>query len=53
MSVKEVAEHLGLDWKTVKAIDKQALQEEFGETDYQGLRILAIDEIAVRRGIGI
>lgn len=50
MSVKEVAEHLGLNWKTVKAIDKQTLQETFGETDYQGIRILAVDEIAVRRG---
>lgn len=50
MTVKEVAEHLGLDWKTVKELDKQALEEEFGETDYRGLRMLAIDEIAVRRG---
>jgi hypothetical protein len=25
MTVKEVANHLDLDWKTVKAIDKQAL----------------------------
>ena len=50
MSVKEVAEHLGLAWNTVKEIDKQALQEKFAKTDYWGLKILAIDEVAIRRG---
>ncbi len=50
MTVKEVAEHVGLDWKTVKKIDKEALEEEFGDTDYGGLSILAIDEISRRKG---
>lgn len=50
MTVKEVAEHLDLDPKTVKEIDKAFLKEDFGETDYSGLRILAIDEISVRKG---
>jgi len=50
MTVKEVAEHVGLDWKTVKNIDKVFLEEEFGETDYTGLRILALDEMAIRKG---
>lgn len=50
LTVKEVADHLGLDRKTVKDIDKTFLEKEFGATDYTGLRILAIDEIAVRRG---
>jgi transposase len=50
LTVKEVADHLGLDRKTVKDIDKSFLEEEFGVTDYTGLRILAIDEIAVKRG---
>lgn len=50
MTVKEVAEHVGLDWKTVKEIDKQALEEEFGETDYEGLRVLAMDEISRKKG---
>ena len=49
MTVKEVAGHLGLDWKTVKEIDKKFLEEEFGETDYTGLRIIAVDEISRRR----
>jgi transposase len=50
MTVTEVAEHLELDWKTVKAIDKKFLEHQYGQPDLDGLRILAVDEIAVRRG---
>ena len=50
MTLADVARYLGLDWKTVKNIDKRSLQEQYGQTDYEGLRILAVDEIAVRKG---
>ena len=50
LPVTTVAEHLDLNPKTVKAIDKAALENDFGETCYEGLRRLAIDEIAVRKG---
>ena len=50
MTVQDVARHLGLDPKTVKAIDKHFLQQEHGQTLCEGLRILAIDEIALRKG---
>lgn len=50
MTVQEVSRHLGLDWKTVKAIDQKFLEEQFGQTDYRGLRILAVDEISIRKG---
>jgi len=50
MSVQAVADHLDLDPKTVKAIDKAALEVTFSETRYEGLQRLAIDEIAVRKG---
>ena len=50
MTVEDVARHLKLDRKTVAAIDYAALKEEFGKTDYTNLRILAIDEIAVKKG---
>jgi len=46
MTIKDVARHVKLNWKTVKNIDKRFLEEEYGETDYQGLRILAVDEIS-------
>jgi transposase len=50
LSVEAVARHLELDPKTVKAIDKAALEAEFGQTTYDGLKRLAIDEIAVKKG---
>lgn len=50
LSVQVVAEHLDLDPKTVKACDKAALEAEFGETRYDGLHRLAVDEIAVKKG---
>jgi len=50
LSVTAVAEHLDLDPKTVKYFEKAALQKEFGETRYDGLTRLAIDEIAVKKG---
>ncbi len=50
LSVTAVADHLDLDPKTVKAIDQAALEAEFGKTSYAGLRRLAIDEIAVKKG---
>ena len=50
MTVQDVARHLDLDPKTVRAVDKHFLQQEFGATDYQGLQILAMDEIALTQG---
>lgn len=50
LSVTTVAKHLNLNPKTVKALDKAALTTEVGPTCYEGLRRLAIDEIAVKKG---
>ena len=50
MTVSEVAQHLDLDWKTVKNIDKLYLERDFGQPDLSGLRILAVDEISIRKG---
>ncbi|MFW0859066.1 MAG: ISL3 family transposase [Dehalococcoidia bacterium] len=49
-SLKQVAELLDLDWKTVKAIDKKFLEKQFAIPDYDGLRLLAVDEIAAHKG---
>jgi transposase len=49
LPVKQVAEVLGLNWKTVKEIDKQALKGRFGQPDYSGLRLLAVDEISYKK----
>jgi transposase len=50
MTVSEVARHLNLDWKTVKDIDKYYLERDFGQPDLNGLSILAVDEISIRKG---
>lgn len=50
MTIKEVAKHLDLDWKAVKAIDQRFLERDYGRTDYGGLHILAVDEISIRKG---
>ena len=50
MTTADVCRRFGLNWKTVKRIDKSFLEQDYGETDYSDLRLLAIDEIAVRRG---
>jgi len=50
MTVTEVSRHLGLDWKTVKNIDKLYLERDYGQPDLKGLRILAVDEISIRKG---
>lgn len=50
LTVHDVAEHLDLNPKTIKAIDKSFLQESFSRTDCHDLRVLAVDEIALRKG---
>jgi transposase len=50
MTISEVARHLNLDPKTVKDIDLNYLQQEFGQTDYSGLALLAVDEISLSSG---
>jgi len=50
MTVSEVARHLGMNWKTVKDIDKYFLERDYGQPDLNDLRILAVDEIAIRKG---
>ena len=50
MTVAEVSKHVCLDWKTVKNIDKYYLERDYGQPNYDGLRILAVDEISVRKG---
>jgi transposase len=49
-TVSAVAKHLGLDWKTVKRFDKGALEAELNPPDFDNLRVLAVDEIAIKKG---
>ena len=50
MTVSDVAKHVDLDWKTVKNIDKIHLEAQYAQPDLNNLEILAVDEIAIRKG---
>jgi len=50
MTITDVAKHIGLGWNTVKEIHKQYLLEKFSNEDFGKPRILAVDEIAIRKG---
>lgn len=50
LPIKQVADHYGLPWHTVKDIDKRRLEREVGTPCYDGLRLLAVDEVAVHKG---
>jgi transposase len=49
LPIGDVAEHFQLSWDTVKEIDRRRLQAEVGTPCYEGLRLLAVDEVAVRK----
>lgn len=50
LPIKHVANYYNLNWKTVKAIDKRYLAKTLGPVDLTGVRVLAMDEFAIRKG---
>lgn len=50
LDLAAVADHFDLHWTTVKKIDKEFLEKEYAERNYDDLRILAVDEVALRKG---
>lgn len=49
-SVRHVAKHFGLDWKTVKDLDLASLQRELGPIELDGLEVIGMDEFAIQKG---
>lgn len=49
-SIRHVARFFGLDWKTVKAIDRAGLERELGPIDLDGIDVIAMDEFAIQKG---
>ena len=49
MTINEVAEHLDIDWKTVKEIHKHHLQDKYSHEDRGNPRIIVIDEISLKK----
>jgi transposase len=50
MSIRHVAEYFGLNWKTVKEIDKRTLERRLGPVDLEGVTVIGMDEFAIQRG---
>jgi len=50
MTLLDVSRHLGVSWDTVKEIQKRHLGRRYARPRLKGVRFLAIDEIAVRKG---
>ena len=50
MSIRYVADYFGLNWKTVKNIDKLSLEQRLGPVDLQGVTVIGMDELAIQRG---
>jgi transposase len=50
MTIKHVADHLGVGWDVVKDMQKRRLQKRFTKPRLKHLRLLAIDEISVGKG---
>jgi transposase len=50
MSDADIARVLGLSWKVVHKVHYEALSDKYDDMDYGNPRLLAVDEIAVRKG---
>jgi len=50
MTIKDVAEHLGISWDVIKEIQKADLQRRFDRPKLKHLRQIAIDEISTAKG---
>lgn len=50
MTIKDVADHLGVSWDIVKDIQKRHLQKRYAKPALKKVRQIAIDEICVGRG---
>lgn len=48
--IKSVAAHLNLSWNTVKEMVKGYLERNYSKPDISGLRVIGIDEFAVKKG---
>jgi transposase len=48
-SLKAIAEQYGMDWRTVKEIDKRALVEELPHPSDTPAKLLAVDEFSIKK----
>ena len=49
MTIKDVADETRLDWKTIKALDKQYMREQLRRVGTPAPKVIGIDEISIRK----
>jgi transposase len=49
-SIRHVARWFGLDWKTVKELDRAHLERQLGPVELEGIEVIAMDEFAIQKG---
>ena len=49
-TIKDIADDLYLDWKTVKELDKQYMREKLRRAGKPNPKMIGIDEISIRKG---
>src|SRR3974377_292644 len=49
-SIRDVAQEFHLDWKTVKALEKQSMEEQLRRAGSPRPKVIGIDEISIRKG---
>jgi len=49
-TIRDVAEELRLDWKTVKALEMQYMREQLRRLGIPGPKAIGLDEVSIRKG---
>lgn len=49
-TISDIAKELNLDWKTVKALEKQYMQEQLKRSAKPRPKVIGIDEVSIRKG---
>ncbi len=49
-SILHVSRHFELNWKTVKDLDRKALERQLGPVDLDGVEVIGMDEFAIQKG---
>jgi len=50
MTIRDVSYNLGMNWNTVKQIQKKYLEKHYSKPRLKGVQYIAIDEFALRKG---
>jgi transposase len=49
-TIKDIADELGLEWHTVKELEKQYMREQLRRAGTPGPKVIGIDEVSIRKG---